>query len=175
MIEGQSLPASVLRAMHRPTTLRQPGSAAPAMPASAPEAAKRAQTAEKPNSVKFVIPGAPIGKPRMTQRDKWAKRPAVLRYRAWCDEARAAAITVVKRGYEADTICIKAYLPMPKSWSVKKRATMTGQFHRQKPDLDNILKAAQDALFGDDSSIAYAVAEKRWDDGSGPRLEVELS
>ena len=33
-------------------------------------------------------PIIPLGKPRMTQRDKWAKRPAVLRYRAFKDECR---------------------------------------------------------------------------------------
>lgn len=33
----------------------------------------------------------PLPKPRMTQRDRWAKRPAVLRYRAFCDEVRLRA------------------------------------------------------------------------------------
>ena len=27
----------------------------------------------------------PIGKPRMTRADKWKQRPAVMRYRAFCD------------------------------------------------------------------------------------------
>lgn len=34
-------------------------------------------------------PIVPVPKPRMTQRDKWQKRPAVMRYRAFCDEVRA--------------------------------------------------------------------------------------
>jgi uncharacterized cupin superfamily protein len=48
----------------------------------------------------FTIPGNPVGKPRMTQRDKWAKRPAVLRYREWADRARAA--------YAGSTVCAES-------------------------------------------------------------------
>lgn len=36
----------------------------------------------------------PIGKPRMTRADKWKKRPAVMRYRAFCDEARLRKINL---------------------------------------------------------------------------------
>lgn len=46
-------------------------------------------------SVRFVVPGTPIGKPRMTQRDKWRvgpkARPCVQRYRDWADAIRQAA------------------------------------------------------------------------------------
>lgn len=38
--------------------------------------------------ITFTIPGTPVGKPRQTQRDKWAERDCVLRYRAWADRAR---------------------------------------------------------------------------------------
>ena len=36
----------------------------------------------------IYIPVTPVSKPRMTQRDKWKKRPCVLRYRAYCDALR---------------------------------------------------------------------------------------
>jgi len=39
----------------------------------------------------ITVPGNPVGKPRMTRKDKWAQRPCVLRYREWADRARAAA------------------------------------------------------------------------------------
>ena len=49
----------------------------------------------------------------------------------------------------------------------------------QKPDLDNYVKAIFDALNGiayhDDAQICKIVAEKRYDDGNGERVEIELT
>lgn len=93
-------------------------------------------------------PITPVPKPRMTRSDKWKQRPAVLRYRAFKDECRY-------RGVQLDPARsdITFWIPMPASWSRKKRAAMDGQPHAQKPDLDNLLKALGDALYGDDSVI----------------------
>lgn len=132
----------------------------------------RKKMGEKPTG-KFIIHGAPMGKPRMTQRDKWAKRPAVMRYRAWADSARAAA-----EGHIPEnplTLSWTAYLPIPESWSKAKKKGMAGCFHRQKPDRDNIDKAVLDALFKDDSGIAAGTIVKRWDDGNGPRIEIQIT
>ncbi len=90
----------------------------------------------------------PVPKPRQTRADKWQKRPAVIRYRAFADELR----------YKAGKIDLNHHsltfgLPMPKSWSEKKKQAMDGQPHTQKPDLDNLLKAVGDALNTDDSGI----------------------
>ena len=107
-------------------------------------------------------PITPVGKPRMTQRDKWAKRPAVLRYRAFKDEVRARRVILPTDGAMV-TFC----LPMPKSWSQKKRREMDGEPHRQKPDLDNLVKALGDACYEDDSTIHMIAARKVWGvDGS---------
>lgn len=80
---------------------------------------------------KYLI--TPVGKPRMTRADKWKQRPPVMRYRMFCDEARLHGIRVPENGAH-----ITFVLPMPKSWSKKKRAAMDGQPHQQKPDLDNL-------------------------------------
>lgn len=123
--------------------------------------------------VTFIIWGPPIGKPRMTQRDKWAKRPAVMRYRAWADKARASApADLPERPVSVSWV---AYLPIPKSWSKIAKHMAAGTHHQQKPDRDNIDKAVCDALWKDDSVIAHGTLEKRWDDGSGPRIEVWVS
>ncbi len=53
-------------------------------------------------------------------------------------------------------------LPMPPSWSKKKRDAMDGQPHQQKPDLDNLKKSLLDALFEDDSHIWDARTSKVW-------------
>lgn len=100
----------------------------------------------------------PMGKPRMTQRDKWKQRPVVVRYRAFCDELR-----LLMRGFHlSDAVSLQFVLPMPVSWSKKKRAALNGQPHQQKPDVDNLVKSVLDALLADDSSIHTVHATKTW-------------
>jgi Holliday junction resolvase RusA-like endonuclease len=116
------------------------------------------------------ITTTPIGKPRMTQRDRWAKRPVVLRYFAFCDEVRQQWQS--HRGVQLpERIQLIFYLPMPSSWSKRKKEDMRSQPHQQRPDIDNLVKAVLDALYPDDS-IVYAVqAEKYWDDKGAIMVE----
>ena len=100
----------------------------------------------------------PCPKPRMTQRDKWKKRPCVLRYRAFCDEARFKIKTLPER-FDATF-----YIPMPKSWSLSKCIQMVGMPHTVKPDLDNLLKALLDALWENDQELYECHIHKRWAD-----------
>jgi Holliday junction resolvase RusA-like endonuclease len=105
-----------------------------------------------------VYPVSPVAKPRMTQRDTWKKRPVVMRYRAFCDKVRAAGVKLPEAGANL-TFC----LPMPKSWSKKKRVKMNGQPHQSRPDISNLLKALEDALFSEDSHIwHYGELKKVW-------------
>ncbi len=54
-------------------------------------------------------------------------------------------------------------MPMPKSWSKKKRAEMDSKDHRQKPDLDNLIKAFLDSVAeGDDAFVSSLSATKLW-------------
>ena len=66
-------------------------------------------------------------------------------------------------------------IPMPKSWSKKKRDIMRGTKHQQTPDLVNLLKAAEDAARykqGDEDIWHYGGLMKRWaDEGS---IEVRV-
>lgn len=106
---------------------------------------------------------APAAKPRMTQRDKWAQRPAVLRYRDYCDELRAAM-----PAYELPTeLRLRFYIAMPRSWSKKDRAEKDGKPHDQKPDIDNLAKAFMDAFKSDDSHVAKLYVEKYWAEAGG--------
>lgn len=113
----------------------------------------------------MLYPITPCPKPRMTQQDKWlgkpgrkAMRPAVARYWAFKDEVRYRI-----KGVELHGASVLFYLPMPQSWSKKKRAEMCGEWHFQRPDLSNLLKALEDAMYGEDSHIAlYGRLEKRW-------------
>lgn len=125
-------------------------------------------------TLKFTIPGQPVGSPRQTQRDKWMKRPCVVKYRDWCSKARASVGPGTEKLNLFTEVSFIAYMEFPKSYSVNKRADLTRQPHHQKPDIDNIAKALFDALFEDDKVIYKLSAEKRWQDSRGPRIEVEL-
>lgn len=105
--------------------------------------------------IKYPI--VPCPKPRMTRADKWKKRGPVLRYRAFCDEVRLHKIQLPASG--AHVVFI---IPMPASWSAKKRQAMNGKPHQQKPDKDNLEKALLDALFEDDSHIWDSLVSKIW-------------
>jgi Holliday junction resolvase RusA-like endonuclease len=101
----------------------------------------------------------PVAKPRMTQADKWKKRPSVVRYRAYKDALRAAAVNLPEDGAK-----VVFYLPMPESWSKRKRGIMRGEYHRQTPDVDNLLKGLMDAVLEQDCRVASVWIEKRWAD-----------
>ncbi len=115
-----------------------------------------------------VYPVDPCPKPRMTRRDKWSKRPCVMRYRAFCDEVRIRGVKLPDHGAS-----IQFVIPMPKSWSAKKRAAMLGQPHTSTPDLDNYLKALSDAVHQDDSHIwHYAGLSKVWGETGGIIIQI---
>lgn len=126
--------------------------------------------------LRLTIPGDPMGKPRMTRRDKWAKRDCVVRYRAWADAAR---LVLKSQGGIPDGAVIRevswiAYFKMPGSWSNKKRAEMLHSPHRSKPDRDNIDKALLDALFKDgDEHITSGRIHKEWAETG--KLYVEIT
>lgn len=104
------------------------------------------------------IPVTPLGKPRMTQRDKWQVRPTVMAYRAYCDELRLR----LPRYELPEELKIVFHLPMPKSWSARHRAQSYGQRHDQKPDIDNLVKGFMDAFKAEDKHVAILHAEKYW-------------
>lgn len=103
----------------------------------------------------------PVAKPRMTQRDKWKKRPVVNKYYAFKDTVNLIANRLK---YKVEPILsIDFHIPMPKSWSKKKRIEMKGKPHQQKPDLDNLIKAWKDCLCKEDSFVwSYKDCNKYW-------------
>ena len=104
----------------------------------------------------MIIKIDPVAKPRMTQRDKWQKRQCVVRYREFCDRLRAEGLVL------PESYSVTFWIPMPKSWSNKKKARHSDQPHQQKPDLDNLIKAIQDAVCEDDSYVWNVCARKVW-------------
>ena len=100
----------------------------------------------------------PVPKPRQTRADKWKQRPPVMRYRAFADELRLRLPKDFNLNYKR----IVFYMPMPKSWSKKRRQKMEGMGHKQRPDIDNLAKSLLDALYSDDSHIYSISLAKFW-------------
>lgn len=125
---------------------------------------------ESPKLRKWVLDIEPVPAPRMTRRDKWMKPPreCVRRYFEYRDALRSA----VKETRTPDEIRVKFTLPMPASWSTKKKSANLGKPHRARPDRDNLEKAVMDALFVNDSSIWKGEQEKRWGTIGGIELTM---
>lgn len=96
----------------------------------------------------------------MVRSDAWRQRPAVLAYWQYKAElekqARALSYQI------GHTLDIEFFLPMPASWSKKKRLEMNGAPHQNKPDIDNLIKAFLDCLKQNDSDVWSVTATKRW-------------
>mgnify|MGYP003645133479 FL=1 len=109
----------------------------------------------------ILLPITPVPKPRMTISDRWKKRPIVIKYRKYCDALRAET---EKQKYQiTNPLSVVFVIPMPKSWSKKKKNFMDSKPHTSRPDLDNLIKAFQDALAEEDSHIhTYGKMHKMW-------------
>ena len=114
----------------------------------------------------------PCSKPRMTQRDRWKKRQCVLDFFAFRDRIRQEVkridtLLIKESPFDWDNLTVIFLVPMPKSWSKKKKALMVGKPMQQRPDLDNYLKGLFDATHKEDSSIWKVTASKIWTDCTG--------
>lgn len=123
-----------------------------------------------------TIPILVVGKPRMTQRDKWQQRPNVVRYRVFADRLRAALGMVDKltlsRPARLHVVC---EFPMPATWSEKKKRETGGTPHTSKPDINNILKGIEDALIENDQLVYEQSGTKYWSEDGEPKIIVHLS
>ena len=127
------------------------------------------------------IPITPVPAPRMTQRDRWTDvakgkgRPIVLSYFKYRDELRQWL-----PGYRLpDRLDITFLIPMPKSWSKKKRAEFVGAPHQLTPDTDNLVKAFKDTFTRDehgnrltDCHVYSETVEKYWAEQGSIELRV---
>ncbi len=88
-----------------------------------------------------------------------------MRYRAFKDHCNLLKVTV-KSG---DSIIFN--IPMPKSWSKKKRIEMNGTPHMKTPDIDNLTKALLDAIHKNDSHIWHLTLQKIWSNSGSIEIE----
>jgi Holliday junction resolvase RusA-like endonuclease len=69
---------------------------------------------------------------------------------------------------------VKFYIPMPPSWSKKKRNQMSFTLKKSKPDTKNYITAMEDALLKEDAKIADYRLSKFWYDGSTGFIEITI-
>ena len=127
------------------------------------------------------LPILAMGKPRMTQQDKWKKRPCVVRYRKFCDDLILLMkernpewmLQLTLGEVEGGGITSIVRIPMPKSWSIKKKEMKAGSMHDSKPDTSNIFKAIEDAVCVEDKQVALINCSKFWTCGDA-RVDMEI-
>jgi Holliday junction resolvase RusA-like endonuclease len=108
---------------------------------------------------------APCSAPRMTRADAWKKRPVVLKYFAFKEEFK---LKCNKLGIALnDEVYLRFHVQIPKTCKKKYKE---GQFHQEKPDIDNLCKAVMDSFGINDCRVHTLVASKYWSEN--PRIEI---
>lgn len=71
-----------------------------------------------------------------------------------------------RKGFQipASGLSVTFYLPIPKTWSKKKKKAHHGRLCQSRPDVDNLLKSFCDSLVSEDKFIANITVTKRWAD-----------
>jgi Holliday junction resolvase RusA-like endonuclease len=131
--------------------------------------------------ITIIINGAPVakGRPRMTRRG-FAYTPAATR-KFEAHGRLAAQLAMAGRPPVAEPVRAEIIidLPVPASWSAKRRdAALRGDVRpTTRPDCDNYCKAAMDAInnivVSDDSMIVDLVVSKRY--ASIPQLTITVT
>lgn len=136
-------------------------------------------------TVSLFVPGVPVPQPRPSVALRGTVPVAYYR-----DPKKKLKIWKTNIQVEAEvhpcwpkdvslSLQLAFYMPRPKAdfnakGEVKDRAP---KWHTKKPDVDNLVKAVQDALEGilweNDSQISILVAKKLWDDtGNTPGMDL---
>ena len=121
--------------------------------------------------VHFTWEGAPRGKPVPRFQGSRAWYPSW--YSAYKESIAVPAAFASDTAFEAGpvSVAISFGIPMPKSWSKRKRAAHDATPHTSKPDVDNLVKGVLDAvtgiIFTDDAQVYSLTAVKWWTSSPG--------
>ena len=121
----------------------------------------------------MILDVSPCSKPRMTRADRWKKRQSVLKFFAFRDAVKQSPAWKTLQLLDMDSFKIVFHVPMPKSWSKKKKAQFEGKPHQQRPDLDNYLKAWKDSVYEEDAVVWHVEATKLWTSGPGYIMVIQ--
>lgn len=84
-------------------------------------------------------------------------------------QAKAKGFTIPAAG-----MSVTFYLPMPPSWTKKKKKQLHGSFCQSRPDIDNLVKSLMDSLVSEDKYVANLTATKRWVNFPSGWIEISL-
>lgn len=127
----------------------------------------------------FEIMGAPIP----------AARPRVCRYGTFNPKAKEQIKTGIEIKAQANikkitglpledpiSLHVRFYMPIPKSYSKKKKDLLKGQPHIRRPDADNLLiflmNSMNGIIFKDDSQVYDLTVTKNYSEN--PRTELSI-
>jgi Holliday junction resolvase RusA-like endonuclease len=119
------------------------------------------------DSIFFRIPREklrPAGLKRLMRLERYNKYKIDL-----ASEAKRKSFTMPPIGASVTFV-----IPVPRSWSKKKKKLYHGRFHQSKPDIDNLQKAFLDSLMKEDKQIAHLEVQKRWVDFELGWIEITL-
>jgi Holliday junction resolvase RusA-like endonuclease len=71
-------------------------------------------------------------------------------------------------------LCIKFFIPVPKTWRKHKKEQMHMTYHQSRPDLDNLLKSIIDSLMSEDKQICHYEAAKYWVNAESGWIELSF-
>jgi Holliday junction resolvase RusA-like endonuclease len=119
----------------------------------------------------YIFDVIPMGAVRMTKRDriftnpnhadpKKRQREVVTRYFKFQNDVWSE---YTQKPFKFPTnLEVVFCIPMPLSWSEKKRQRMNRKPCLTRPDIDNLVKAIMDALKIEDGNVWKITAEKRY-------------
>ncbi|MGM7634197.1 RusA family crossover junction endodeoxyribonuclease [Bacillus sp. Hm123] len=128
--------------------------------------------------INLFFPVEPMGAVRMTKRGKYVSDSAkrYLAYKAHLQWLTKQQINGEFYSAGALQVNILFIMPIPESWSMKKKREAVGQYHVKKPDADNLVKGVFDSLnkfaWTDDNQVAKVIAEKVY--GEYPGINVVI-
>jgi Holliday junction resolvase RusA-like endonuclease len=119
----------------------------------------------------YLFDVIPMGAVRMTQSDRWKLNPnhkdplkrqreVVTRYFEFKDKIKAQSTEMKFK--LSGVLEIVFLVPMPFTWSEKKKVKHNKQPVKTRPDIDNYVKAFMDALEFEDGFVWKIIAEKRY-------------
>ena len=110
----------------------------------------------------YIFDVVPMGAVRMTQSDRWRTNPEhenilkrqrseVTRYFKYKEDLKnqSQIMNFEMQGVLNIIFCV----PMPSSWSEKKKASFNKMPVKTKPDIDNYVKGFMDALLKEDGFL----------------------
>jgi hypothetical protein len=109
------------------------------------------------DALEATVYAKPMGKPRMTQSDKWNQRPSVVRSRKLADDIREAfGLKPMDKFKSAGKIEVYCY------FHAEDESKFGKIIHQAKPDASNCLKECEDSLLDKDEMLYSVHCEKAW-------------